>query len=332
MNHRFPRSFRPALMAMTVAGCAISAAVAALPHYRAYKTPDPIVLDGKPDEAVWSRVPKAAQLNLATAHGADAVPTRADSAANIQAKAVWDANALYFYFWVDEQYVWNRRSGRDTLGYWMENALEIYLDDVGDNQRFIEINMAPNGSITDIYNETKYSGVGSNTVSGFDVAGIATAVSVKGTLCATFSASSPCNKDLDSGFGLEVKLPFASLKAIGPASIDVMGAGFRVPPRNLDSCRINLYYTGSAPKATEPTNKDRINYAWETSLGDDFHETSKYGTMTFVDSALTGGVSVSSPGAAKMAGRRTAWKHRNLAGRWNGSKGKNSRLHDSRRE
>jgi hypothetical protein len=300
---------------IAAAGVEVSAAPL---RYRAYKTPDPIILDGKPDEAVWSRVPRAAHLSLATAHGENALPTRADSAAKIYAKAVWDASAVYFYFWVDEQYIWNSRTGRDALGYWIENALEIYLDDIGDNQRFIEINLAPNGSITDIYNEQKYSGIGSNTVSDYDITGIATGASVRGTLCNTFNASEPCNKDLDTGFGLEVKLPFASLKAIGPSRIDIMGTNFRAPPRNLDSCRINLYYTGCAPKSTEPTNKDRINYAWETSVGDDFHETSKFGTMTFVDSVLTAGVSLApkSPGAAAVRGSED---RRDMAGRWNGT-------------
>lgn len=278
-------------------------------HYRAYRTSEPILLDGKPDEAVWARVPETARLALATVHGANTLPTHADSIANIFAKAVWDEAALYFYFWVDERYLWNRRIGRDTLGFWMENAVEIYFDAIGDNKRFLECIMAPNGSITDIYNENKYSGTGSNTVLGYDVAGITTGVSVKGTLCTTYGASSPCNKDVDTGFGLEVKIPFASLKAIGPARIDVMGTGFHLPPRNLDSCRINLFYTSCAPKATEPDNLDRVNYAWDTSLGNDFHETSKFGTMTFVDTVLTGSSHVFR-GAGIMAGRR-------LEGRFN---------------
>jgi hypothetical protein len=293
-------------------------------HYRAYRTSEPIVLDGKPDEAVWSRVPKTAQLKLATAHGANIVPTHADSAANLYAKAVWDGTAVYFYFWVDEQYMWNRRAGRDTLGFWMENSLEIYFDDIGDNKRLLECNLALNGSVTDIYNENKYSGTVSNTVLGYDVAGIATGVAVQGTLCTTYGAAAPCNKDLDTGFGMEVKIPFASLKAIGPARIDVMGADFHAPPRNLDSCRINLFYTSCAPKTTEPDNKDRVNYAWETAVGDDFHETSKFGTMTFVDTVLTGVITRVVRGDDAVAGRRLESRggvldgSTDMAGRWNG--------------
>ncbi|MDB5051315.1 MAG: hypothetical protein JWO30_4386, partial [Fibrobacteres bacterium] len=227
------------------------------------------------------------------------------------------------YFWVDEQYMWNRRAGRDTLGFWMENSLEIYFDDIGDNKRFLEVNMALNGSITDIYNENKYSGTVNNTVLGYDVAGIATGVAVKGTLCTTYGGSAPCNKDVDTGFGLEVKIPFASLKAIGPARIDVMGADFHAPPRNLDSCRINLYYTSCAPKTTEPDNQDRVNYAWETAVGNDFHETSKFGTMTFVDTVLTGEISTVVRGAGTVAGRRlerccgVMEGPMNMMGRWN---------------
>ena len=301
MKHRFTRSLG-AFFIVTAAACGSVSAAAA--HYRAYRTSEPIVLDGKPDEAVWARVPKTAQLTLATVHGENIVPTHADSAANLYAKAVWDGTALYLYFWIDEPYLWNRRTGRDMLGFWMENAVEIYFDDIGDNKRFLEVNMALNGSITDIYNEIKYSGTGSNTVLGYDVAGIATGVAVKGTLCTTYNASSSCNKDLDTGFGIEVKIPFAPLKAIGPANIDVMGAGFHAPPRNLDSCRINLFYTSCAPKATEPDNKDRVNYAWETAVGDDFHETSKFGTMTFVDTVLTGVVTRVAGGDGVVAGHR----------------------------
>jgi hypothetical protein len=321
MKHRFTSSLG-AFFILTAAACGTVSAAASV-HYRAYRTPEPIVLDGKPDEAVWSRVPKTAQLTLAPVQSGNAVPTHADSAAHVYAKAVWDGTAVYFYFWVDEQYMWNRRIGRDTLGFWLENALEIYLDDIGDNKQFLESNLALNGSITDIYNEYKYSGTANNTVLGYDIAGIATGVAVQGTLCTTYSASAPCNKDLDTGFGMEVKIPFASLKAIGPTRIDVMGANFHAPPRNLDSCRINLFYTSCAPKATEPANQDRVNYAWDTDVGNDFHETSKFGTMTFVDSVLTGDVTHLIRGAGAAAGGRweTCCKvmegSTNMAGRWN---------------
>lgn len=301
------------ILSMAAVGIPVRPDAADTYRYRAYRSPDPIVLDGKPDEAVWSRVPETARLKLATVHGDNAIPTRADSSAAIYAKAVWDATALYVFFKVGERHVWYRRSGRDSLGFWMENAVEIYLDDIGDNQRILEINFAPDGSITDIYNATKYSGTGSNTVLGYDVAGIAVGVSVEGTLCATFSASAPCNQDTDAGFGVEVKLPFASLKAIGPPRIDILGSGMRAPPRHLDSCRLNLFYTSCPPKATAPDNLDRINYAWEPSAGNDFHETSKYGTLILVDSALSGGVPVrKGGGAARGSGLR---EDRNALGR-----------------
>lgn len=320
MKRSFTRSW-VAFFIWAVAACTTASEAAAL-NYRAYKTSEPIVLDGKPDEAVWSRVSQTAKLSLALVHGTNAVQTSADRSANIHAKAVWDGTALYLYFWVDEKHVWNRRTGRDILGYWMENALEIYLDDIGDNKRFIECNLTPNGSITDIYNEDKYSGTGSNTVMGYDVAGIAVGVAVQGTLCATFSSSASCNQDLDTGFGLEVKLPFASLKAIGPARIDVLGANFHSPPRNLDSFRFNLYYTSCPPKATEPNNLDRINYAWETAVGDDFHETSKFGTLTLVDTVLTGASQVARGAGALVDGRLEGCcgvgdGAMNLLGRWN---------------
>jgi hypothetical protein len=283
-------------------------------HYRAYRTPEPIILDGKADEAVWARAPETARLRLATVQGGHAVPTHADSVADIHAKVVWDGTAAYFLFRVEERNVWDRRNGRDTLGFWMENAVEIYLDDTGDDRRFLEINLAPNGSITDIYNENKYSGVGDHTVLGYDVAGIAVGVDVRGSLCATYAAAAPCNADADSGFGLEVKLPFAALKAIGPDRIDVMGPGFHAPARNLDSCRVNLFYTSCAPKATEPDNLDRVNYAWDLEAGNDFHETSKYGTLTFIDSALAPPLRLKT-GVGPRAGRGAGFHRRNVAGR-----------------
>src|SRR4051812_7791869 len=94
MKHRFTKSL-VAFFIGTAAACGTVSAAAAF-HYRAYRTSEPIVLDGKPDEAVWSRVPKTTQLTLATVQGGNVVPTHADSVANVYAKAVWDGAAVYF--------------------------------------------------------------------------------------------------------------------------------------------------------------------------------------------------------------------------------------------
>ncbi len=254
--------------------------------YHAYKTNERITLDGKPDEPVWSHVNSVMKLSLASGQGSNAVVTHADSISNIFCKAVWDSASVFFYVWVDEKTVWNQRKGRDTLGFWMENAVEIYLDDIGDNKNFMECDLAPNGSITDIFNAAKYSGTGNNTVLGYDIAGIATGVWVRGTLASTYSLAAPENTDKDSGFGMEIKIPFASLKQIGPSHIDIMGNNFHTPPHNNDSCRVNLFYTSCPPKAGIPDNNDRVNFAWDTDVGIDFHETSKFGSMFFIDSLL----------------------------------------------
>jgi hypothetical protein len=255
--------------------------------YRVYKTDGRISVDGKAEEPVWSNVKSTMMLSLVAGQGSTAKLTHADSIATIYAKAIWDSANVYFYFWVDEQYIWNHRKGRDTLGFWMENAVEIYFDDIGDNKNFMECNLAPNGSITDIFNAAKYSGTANNTVIGYDIDDIATGVMVQGTICTTYTLTAPYNNDKDTGFAMEVKIPFASLKHIGPSRIDIPGKNFHTPPHNLDSFRINLYYSSCAPKATVPNNNDRVNYAWNTTVGSDFHETSKFGTMIFIDSLIS---------------------------------------------
>ncbi len=280
----------------------------ALPSkYTVYKTNEPILLDGKANEPIWSKVDSTARVTFFTSEnpGPDSLKNRGGATV----KMLWDTVNLYLFISVKEKKLWNRIKGRDVWGLWLEKTIEFFIDDSGDNKDFVEMNFAANNSITDIYQPQPYYAFAGDTtrlpgsptkdacVKDYN-ADIRMGVDlVNTTLCNGFSTDSLCNQDIDSLFNLEIAIDLASLQRFGPNQVNVLGNNFHVPPHNRDSLKANLYYTGVNPSPVKSMQRDF--FGWSLDAGVDFHKTSAYGTLVFVDTLAPGkgnSIAVRAPG------------------------------------
>lgn len=189
--------------------------------YRCTTVVAPITIDGELDSAEWG---DAQPMEL----GAYLQPLVSDMQQGllsqqqllayrdrvVYAKMLWDNDALYLGFWADNPWVWNELSGDDAEGYFRENTLEWFIDPDGNGLDYIEFNFSTGGDISDalIFEPNKGGFV-------FDLDGVQTAARTHGTRCGSIGGGG-CNADTDTGWALEVRLPFPSSFLVDSFSAD----------------------------------------------------------------------------------------------------------------
>jgi len=99
-------------------------------HYTAFRTPEPLVIDGRLDKPVWRQTPASEPfIDIVTGE-----PAWFDTRVRI----LWDEEFLYFGFTAEETDVWATLTERDSQ-IWFDNDLEIFI--AGENAYYeFEIN------------------------------------------------------------------------------------------------------------------------------------------------------------------------------------------------
>lgn len=99
-------------------------------HYTCYRTPQPLTIDGHLTEAAWQQAPKSPRF-------VDMVSGR-PAFFDTRAAALWDDEAFYVAFWVEEPFPEAHLTERDSIIF-MENDVEVFIDG-GDCYYEFEIN------------------------------------------------------------------------------------------------------------------------------------------------------------------------------------------------
>lgn len=107
--------------------------------YVCHRAPGPISIDGKLDEEAWRLAPRSHRFVDIISGGPGLYDTRA--------AALWDDEALYVGFWVEEPWVQAELTERDSLIF-LENDVEVFIDG-GDCYYEFEINAL--GTIYEVF-------------------------------------------------------------------------------------------------------------------------------------------------------------------------------------
>ena len=229
-------------------------------HYTAFRTPEPLVIDGNLDKPAWQKAPRSPRF-VDLVHGA---PTVHDT----RAAVLWDEQFLYVGFWVEEPFVEAKLTEQDSL-IWSENDVELFI---AGQDAYYELEINALGTIyealfvfEDAYERGGYGADPqlARTVEGFrpwngvgftthprgprlgyfkwDLPGLRRAVAVDGTL--------NDNSDRDRGWTVEIAIPWSGLKVLA------QGDGRALPPGDgdtwrMDFSRFNTYR--AAPPANDP--------------------------------------------------------------------------------
>jgi hypothetical protein len=107
--------------------------------YRCLRTPHAPTIDGRLDEPVWQRAPRSPRfVDMLTGE-----PAHFDT----RAAAVWDDQALYVGFWIEEPFVSGSLTERDQPIF-VDNDVEVFIDG-GDAYYEFEINAL--GTIYEVF-------------------------------------------------------------------------------------------------------------------------------------------------------------------------------------
>jgi hypothetical protein len=115
------------------------AGAAEVADYTCYRVREPLAIDGRLDAAAWARAPRSPRF-------VDVVTGR-PGLYDTRAAALWDDEALYIAFWIEEPFVAAERTERDSLIFY-ENDVEVFIDG-GDCYYEFEINAL--GTIYEVF-------------------------------------------------------------------------------------------------------------------------------------------------------------------------------------
>jgi hypothetical protein len=213
-------------------------------------------IDGKLDEPAWKTAPGVGVF----------VDTLTGAPAKIQtdAKLLWDDKTLYIAFENVDTDIWSNLEKRDDK-LWTQEAVELMIDADGDKKNYIELQVAPNGTVFDTFlpEWRKYENDMDPKRKPFDWnSKVKAAVSVDGTL----------NKrgDQDKGWTVEIALPLADVNGLAQT-------GLKLPPALGDTWRINMF------RLDMPQGKEQLVAGWSPPMVGDFHALDRFGQIVFAN-------------------------------------------------
>ena len=229
------------------AGAAGQVGAAERPIVRAVRTNSPVKIDGRLDEPAWRR---AEVIRLRRADG------KADAQRKTELRVLWDADFLYIGFVCEDRDVWTAHRGRDSA-MWTEDVVEAFIDVNGDEKTYVELEINPTNDLFDAF----FLGRRGPHLLAWNPA-IKHAVAVNGSV--------NVRGDRDREWSGELALPLPDLD---------VGRKIPLPRRPIHEglrWRINFYRVNSSAGEIE-------FQAWAPTPSGDFHDTTIYGWLEFVN-------------------------------------------------
>ena len=233
-------------------------------HPPLYVAPRTIItprMDGSLDDAIWGHAPWTAEFEDIEG---DLRPKPYHST---RAKMMWDDENLYIGAYLVEPHVWGTIIEHDVIMY-NDNDFEVFLDPNGDCQHYVEMEMNALNSTWDLMLTRPYRG-GGRAMSGFEFAGMRTAVHVDGTI------NDP--SDLDRGWSVEISIPWASLREVTHRNL---------PPQDGEQWQIGFSRVEWEHEIVDGQyrrvpGKPEYNWVWSPTGVIDMHRPERWGVLQF---------------------------------------------------
>ena len=223
-----------------------------LNEYTVYKTKNSLNIDGRLSEPEWSNA-KWTQ-NFIVYNSGESTNT------NTKAKLLWDNNYLYIAIECQDHYLISNFREHDSP-LWDEDVAEVFLDPNGDGLNYIEFDVNPLGTVTDVFLAKPYYNGGHSNFK-WNLKNPKVGVYVSGTL--------NNNNDIDTGWVCEIALPFNSIKEAD--------SSFSFPPHDKDVWRINFYRYDYFIKNNNTVSEMS---AWNQTDKRGFHVPERFGRIIF---------------------------------------------------
>ena len=181
--------------------------------YIAHRIDQPIIIDGKLNDAQWSNVEWTD--NFVDIEGS----LKPNPFFNTKVKMLWDSTYFYFGAQLEEPHVWATLTQRDAVIF-KDNDFEIFLDPDGDTHNYYELEINALGTEWDLLLLKPYHDGSKVAIDSWDIAGLKSKVFIDGTI------NDP--SDTDIGWSLEIAIPWQVLEEAAPNFHPEIGEQWKV--------------------------------------------------------------------------------------------------------
>jgi hypothetical protein len=218
---------------------------------------------------------------------------------------LWDDTYFYVAFEMEEPDLWATLTTRDSVIF-QDNDIEVFVDPDGDTHTYAELELNALNTVWDLMLVKPYRD-GGPAITAWDVAGLRSAVALRGTL----------NRpgDRDEGWTVEIAIPWRVLQETAPG---------KRPPQPGDQWRVNFSRVewltdqkdGRYLKRLDTTTGKPLppdNWVWSPQGVIDMHMPERWGLVQFSGLAAGSGTEpfVDDPNdAVKWALRRIYYRQR----------------------
>ena len=206
-----------------------------------------IAIDGRLDEADWSRARRTARF-------VDTV-TGADASFAATARVLWDDDNLYVAFDVADDHLRSTLAERDAH-LWEQDAVEIMVDPGGDGRNYFELQVSPTGQVFDTRYDTRRQPQPFGHVDWN--AAVRAQVQLRGTAN---------DATADEGYVAEVAIPWSAFATGEPPA---------ARPEPNSSWRVAFYVMDARPEG-----QGQRSAGWSPTYQGDFHVPARFGQVTF---------------------------------------------------
>jgi hypothetical protein len=222
-----------------------------------------IAVDGKLDDADWTR---AAWTDAFVDIEGDTQPK---PPLLTRVKMLWDDRYFYIGAELEEPNLWATLTEHDSVIF-RDHDFEVFMDPNGDTLEYYEFEINALGTFWDLYLPKPYR-QGGKADNSWEIPGLKSAVSLKGTL------NDPRDKDI--GWSVELAFPWT-----------VLGehAHMAAPPHQGDRWRINFSRVEWPLDVVDgryrkPDGAHEHNWVWSPQGVVDMHRPERWGFVEFVD-------------------------------------------------
>lgn len=228
--------------------------------YLCLRTPQPIVVDGRLEEAAWQHA--AWTEDFVDIEG----PSKPAPLYRTRAKLLWDSQYLYIAAELVEPHIWGTITQRDAVIF-QDPDFEVFIDPDGDGHQYYEFEMNALNTVWDLRLVKAYKD-GGPALNEWDIAGLRTAVHINGTL--------NHSKDIDRSWTLEIAMPWKALQEFSRQAC---------PPREGDRWRIDFsrveWQIDASNGYRKIPNTPENNWVWSPTGIIDMHRPERWGLLEF---------------------------------------------------
>jgi transglutaminase-like putative cysteine protease len=246
-------------------------------QYLCKRAGEPIVVDGKLDEAAWRSVPWTDDF-VDIQGGARPKPRF-----RTRAKMLWDDDFLYIAAEIEEPHVWGTITNHDAVIF-RDPDFEVFIDPKGETQPYYEFEMNALNTTWDLLLPKPYMD-GGKARNEWEISGAKTATQIQGTLNDA--------RDTDKGWTVELAFPW---KVLGEH------ARHPGPPTEGEQWRVNFsrvewQITAASGVERKIPSKSEDNWVWSPQGVIDMHRPEQWGVVQFTkDTGASSGSVAPIPG------------------------------------